>query len=84
LDISSRISSEVLATKGDHLVLVRSRVEVADGSSGPSEIELLSITRSTAKEGAWHWCASHPEDLEAAYAELDARHAAGEAAAHSA
>src|SRR5262249_59672534 len=78
---SSRYTAEVLATRGHRLALSRQRFELADGDIGPSETESLVVAE-------WDdYCvavvAFDPDAFDAAYAELDARNAASEAAAHA-
>jgi hypothetical protein len=81
---SSRATSEVLATRGDRLALWRRRFELADGDVGPSETESLQVVECDERGD---YCvalvAFDPDALDAACAELDARYAAGEAAAHA-
>ncbi len=73
---------EVLATRGDRLALCRTRFEVADDLIGESEIAYLAVTEVD-RDGRQIWAVRFDlEALDAAYAELDARYAAGEAAAH--
>src|SRR5207249_8213672 len=78
---SSRLASEVFATRGDRLALGRARFELADRDVGPSESELLWIGESDEHGDCATLIALDPDDLDAAYAELDHRYLAGEAAA---
>ncbi len=80
---SARLESEVLATRGDRLALLRFRVEVADGEIGPSELESLNLLEMNESGEVATWVRFDAEDLDAAYAELDARFAAGEGAAQT-
>ncbi len=80
----SRISQEVLATRGDRLVLTRMRFEGSDGSIGPSETESLGVAEVDDRGDRIALVRFDPDQLDAAYAELDARYAAGEAAEHPA
>jgi class 3 adenylate cyclase/ketosteroid isomerase-like protein/tetratricopeptide (TPR) repeat protein len=75
--------SEVLATRGDRLLLARVFLSVADTSAGPSELEYLQVSEVDADGSRTASIAFDVEDLDAAYAELDSRFAAGEAAAHA-
>jgi class 3 adenylate cyclase/ketosteroid isomerase-like protein len=77
---SSRIVMEILATRGEVLALVRERVEVAGRDVGPSEIESLGVFEVDEREQRVATIRFDLGDLDAAYAELDARYAAGEAA----
>ena len=79
---SWRTTWETLATRGDRLALVRVHSQVSDDVVGPSEREWLSIGEVNAA-GCRSWGALFdPDALDAAFAELDARYFAGEAAAH--
>jgi hypothetical protein len=80
---SSRFTRQVIATRSDRLALVRWRMEASDGDLGSSEIEFLGIHEVDDHGDAVALVAFDPDDLDAAYAELDARYAAGEAAAHA-
>jgi len=77
---SSRIEQQLLATRGDRLALSRDRVEVADRDLGPSEIESLSVTEVDEQGESFATVRFDSDDIAAAYAELDARYAAGEGA----
>jgi hypothetical protein len=79
---SSRMTSEVLATRGDRFALMRQHFELADGDVGPSETDALCIAEVDDHGDAVALLAFDPDDLDAAYAELDARWQAGEAAAY--
>jgi hypothetical protein len=78
---SSRLATEALATRGDRLVLNRTLVEVADDSIGPSAIDSLLVVELDAAGKRLAHVRFDPDALDAATAELDARYAAGEAAA---
>jgi hypothetical protein len=73
------VSLEILATRGERLALLRFRTMTTQAGIGPSERDFLQILevdqlgRSTAGVGL------DPDDLEAAYEELDRRFIAGEA-----
>ena len=82
-ELRSRLQSEVLATRGDRLVLARLRFEGAGGSLGPSEIESLAAIEVDERGDRIAMVRFDPDDLDAAWSELDDRYAAGEAAAHS-
>jgi class 3 adenylate cyclase len=79
---STRPVPEVLATRGDRLALVRMIWQGAEGDVGPSEIEWLLLIGVDERGDDSLVVAFDPGDLDAAYAELDARWAAAEAAAH--
>ena len=76
IEIESR--SEWLATRGERLVLHRTSVEVRDGMGGLSMAEVLVIDEVDTEGRAVAEIYFDVEDLDAAYAELDARYAAGE------
>jgi class 3 adenylate cyclase/tetratricopeptide (TPR) repeat protein len=73
-------SSQVLATRGERLALFRTGLRGSAGQSGPSEVELLQVIETDAQGYRIAAVAFETEAQQAAYAELDARHAAGEAA----
>jgi class 3 adenylate cyclase/tetratricopeptide (TPR) repeat protein/ketosteroid isomerase-like protein len=73
-------SSEALATRGEHLALIRTRLSGSTGQSGLSEVELLQVIETDAEGRRIAAVAFETEAEDAARAELDARHAAGEAA----
>ena len=75
-------STQLLATRGEGLALYRMRLSGSVGLTGPSEVELLQVTETDASGQRSAGIAFGPDDLDAAYAELDARYHAGEAAPH--
>ena len=77
---SSRLERQVLATRGDRLTLIRLRFEGADHDRGPTETESLMVIEVDAHGEYRALVRFEPDDLDAAYAELDERWAAGEAA----
>jgi ketosteroid isomerase-like protein len=78
---SSRIAIETLATRGHRLALTRQRFELAGGDVGPSESVSLIIVESDERGELIEGLVSFdPDEVDAAYAELDARYASGEAA----
>jgi hypothetical protein len=79
---SSRPTRQVLATRGDRLALIRADWEGIEVSIGPSEIEWLMVIEVDGRGDHVAVVAFDLDDLDAAYAELDARYTAGEAAAH--
>jgi class 3 adenylate cyclase/tetratricopeptide (TPR) repeat protein/ketosteroid isomerase-like protein len=81
--MTSSVTSKVLATRGDRLALTRTTWTGADGDRGPSEIELLRLLEMDGGGEPPAAVAFDPDDLDAAYAELDARYAAGEAAPYA-
>jgi len=75
-----RIDSRVLATRGERLALGRSTAEVTDADVGLSEILSFIVFEVDERGRFIWWVRFDPEDLAAAYAELDARWHAGAAA----
>ena len=76
------ITSTVIATRGERLVLSRARFSGRDqGPDVPHGVSASS--RSTPTNGSAALVAFDPDDIDAAFEELDARYLAGEAAAHA-
>jgi class 3 adenylate cyclase len=73
---------EVLATRGERLVFARMLWQGAGGDVGPSEIEWHLIVEIDERGDHIAVVNSDPDDLDAAYAELDARYHEGEASPH--
>jgi ketosteroid isomerase-like protein len=73
---SSRFTSLPLATRGDRLALSRQLFELADGDVGPSESESLCISEVDERGKSVATVMFDPDDLDAAYAELDERYGA--------
>src|SRR5262249_50035798 len=80
---SSRTALEVIATRGRRLALTRQRFELAGGDVGPSETESLNVAECDERGHFVVLVTFAPDDLDAAYAELDERYAAGEGVAHA-
>ncbi len=80
---SSQILIDTLATRGERLVLWRVQVEVAEGDVGPSQIDHLNLFEAAEGDGRFlESVRFDSDDIDKAYAELDARFEAGEAASH--
>jgi DNA-binding SARP family transcriptional activator len=79
----TELTSTVMATRGERLVLVRCRFAFRD--QGPEAFlgELLGIAEINADERIVAAVSFDLDDMDAAFEELDARYLAGEAAAHS-
>ena len=77
---SSRSATNVLATRGDRLALIRVIWEGADQSVGPSEVELIQVVEVDERGDQVALVMFDAADLDDAYAELDARFAAAEVA----
>jgi hypothetical protein len=81
---SSGFTGAVLATRGDRLALERFCFEASGRTVGPIEVEFLQVTEVDDRGDRVALVVLDPDDLDAAYAELDARYAAGEAAPYAA
>ena len=79
-DLGANITLEVIATRGDRLVLTRSRVELGEEQQ-PFTAEFLGVVEADLNGRFAAVIELDLEDLDAAIAELDARYLAGEAAA---
>ncbi|ORW93864.1 hypothetical protein AWB92_11995 [Mycobacterium sp. IEC1808] len=73
----------VIATRGERLALTRICSSNSDLPHGAFRSEMLSIVEIDADERLTAHVVFDPEDLDAAFEELDARYLAGEAAAHA-
>ena len=82
---SARVETEELATRGNRLALWRVRIDVADEDVGPSCVEHLNLHEVNATgDHLIGGARFDADDIDVAYAELDARYEAGEGAAHPA
>ena len=70
---SVRVDSELLATRGDRLALIRVRTEVAGDAIGPSEADSCHVAEIDEHGLITTFVRFDLDDLDAAYAELDAR-----------
>jgi hypothetical protein len=77
-------SRQLLATRGDRLALERCTFTSSARDGGPAEFEMLNVSEVDADGRRVATVSFDPEDLDAAYAELDDRYVAGEAAAFAA
>jgi hypothetical protein len=77
------ITSTVIATRGERLVLRRLLFSGEDQGPDAFQAELLGIVEIDADERIAARLSFDADDLDAAFEELDARYLAGEAAAHS-
>ncbi|MFZ1164986.1 BTAD domain-containing putative transcriptional regulator, partial [Mycobacterium sp.] len=75
--------SDVIATRGDRLILTRTRFSRVDESPDAFAVDLLYVIEINADERISAIIAFDSNDIDAAYAELDARYLAGEGAAHA-
>jgi tetratricopeptide (TPR) repeat protein len=65
----------LVATRGDRLALTRNRVWFVVGDAGPSEVEALTLIECGPDGRIRVSTGFDPDDLDAAYTALDARHA---------
>jgi len=70
---------DLVATRGERLALTRNTVEVEDDTVGPSAIDSLFLIEVDERGEIAAYDRYDCDDLDAAYAELDARYDAGEA-----
>ena len=77
---TKNITTDTLAVRGEHLVLSRARFSGRGRRPDAFHTELLRIVEIAADERIVAVIDLDPDDLEAAFAELDARYLAGEAA----
>ncbi len=76
---SSRLSTDVIATRGARLAMIRCVWQGSDGLTGPMELEFVGLVEVDERGDQLALVWFDPDDLDAAYAELDARFDAGEA-----
>ncbi len=82
-EIEANITSTVIATRGVRLLLARncsSNRDLRHGEFGAEMLVIIEIDADNRIAGAVMF---DPDDIDAAFAELDARYLAGEAAAHA-
>ena len=82
-EIGQKTALESLATRGSRLALFHVTWLADNGSVGPSDGEFLMILEVDDAGGTTGSVAFDPDDVDAAYAELDRRFAAGEAAPYA-
>jgi class 3 adenylate cyclase/ketosteroid isomerase-like protein/tetratricopeptide (TPR) repeat protein len=73
-ETSSRWHSELLATRGDRIALGRVRFTAEAGGSGPMAVEMLDLVEVDAAGRRVALVVFDPDDLDAAWAELDERY----------
>ena len=79
----AKVTSTVIATRGKRLALIRGRFWNRDQSTEAFLSEVLAIVEINTEERIVAIVSFDPDDIDAAFAELDARYLAGEAAAHA-
>ena len=77
------MSFDVIATRGDRLILSRSRIRDWDQRNAPIDTEIIEIIETGADERFVGRVVFDTDDIEGAFTELDARYLAGEAAAYA-
>ena len=83
-DLGATITtSDVIATRGERLALIRIRLSVRDQEPSAFDTELLNIVEIDADDRIAAIVVFDLDDFDAAFEELDARYLAGEAAAHA-
>ena len=82
-DFGGTQTSAPMATRGDRVVLVRARFALGDGAPEEFGLDLLHVVEIDADERVVATITFDADDVDAAFAELDARYAAGEAAPHA-
>jgi hypothetical protein len=80
---SWHLEVEPIALRGHRLGLTRERWRDTDEADRPITVESLTLTEVTRDELAHHTLVFDPDDIDAAFAELDARYLAGEAAGYA-
>ena len=76
-------TSDVTATRGERLVLIRSRLSRSDEEPESFHVDLLWVVEIDTDDRIAAWVTFDLDDFDAAIAELDARYLAGEAAAYA-
>ncbi len=77
------LTSTVIATRGDRLALIRIRSSVREAPPGEVTAEMLSVIGLDRDQKIDAAGMFDPDDLDAAFEELDARYMAGEAAPYA-
>jgi hypothetical protein len=80
---AKNITSMVIATRGERLVLTCSVFSVSDGRPDGFHVEMLRMLEINAENQIATCVMFDVDDIDAAFAELDARYVAGEAAAQA-
>jgi hypothetical protein len=78
----THVTTAVIATRGERLVLSRVRSSARDQQLEPFGMEVLGVTAINADDRIAAVVVFDPDDIDAAFDELDARYVAGKAAAH--
>ncbi len=78
-----QLEMEPVAIRGSHLGLTRGRFRDTDDADRPVTVEFVTVTGVSDDNLMHDTVVFDPDDIDAAFAELDARYLAGEAAAYS-
>ena len=76
-------TSDAIATRGGRLALARARYSRGHGEPDPFHVDFLQLVEIDAEDRITAIIAFDPDDIDAAFEELDARYLAGEAAAYA-
>ena len=79
----TNITTTVIATRGERLVLGRHRVSRRDEQPHAFVVEVLAVIEIDGDDQVTAIVAFGPDDVDAAFAELDTRYLAGDATAHT-
>ena len=82
-EVEADIAVTIIATRGHRLVLARVCSTNHDLQHGEFDVELLAVAEIDAERRISATISFDPDDFDAAFAELDARYLAGEAAAYA-
>ncbi|WP_256389945.1 BTAD domain-containing putative transcriptional regulator [Mycobacterium sp. 1164966.3] len=77
---TTKVTSKLLATRGQRLILVKALLSAKDARPAPFYAEMLSVAEIDSDNRVAAVVVFDPDDIDAAYEELDARYLAGEAA----
>jgi hypothetical protein len=75
-------TSDAIATRGERLALARARYSRGHGEPNPFHVDFLQLVEIDTEGRITAFIAFDPDDVDAAFEELDARYVAGEAASH--
>ena len=77
------MSFDVIATRGEHLIVNRSRIQVSDERHAPIDSEIIEVIEVDADEHLARRVVFDADDIHSAFDELETRYLAGEAAVHA-
>jgi ketosteroid isomerase-like protein len=80
---TQRLDCTTVATRANRLALVRVCGGAAQDGPGTGELEVLDVVETDVHGRITHIVVVDPEDIDSAYAELDARYLAGEGAPYA-